>query len=153
MFPNSLSRAFSTTTALCQKRVARQVTWGLRSEYGGDLKRKKSPIAYWGLLCAKWGFPGGSVDKESPVVQETPLDSWVGKIPWRKKWQPTPGFLTGDYHRKRSLVGYSPWGRKRFRHIWSYLAHTHTYAKYYPAFHMCYLINPHRNAALFLSLH
>ena len=53
------------------------------------------------------------MDKESPVVQETPLDSWVGKIPWRKKWQPTPVFLAGDYHRKRSLVGYSPKGRKK----------------------------------------
>ena len=151
MFPNSLSHAFSTTTALCQQRVARQVTWGLRSEYDGDLKGKKGPITYWGLLCgasqvAQW-------IKNPPALQETPLDSWVGKIPWRKKWHPTPVFLPRDYHRERSLVGYSPWGRKRFGHVWSDLAHTHACAKYYLAFHMCYLINPHRNAALFLSLH
>ena len=35
-----------------------------------------------------------------------------GTIPWRRKWQPTPVFLSGESHRHRSLVGYSPWGRK-----------------------------------------
>ena len=44
------------------------------------------------------------------------LDSWVGKIPWRRKWQPTPVFLPGKSHGQRSLVGFSPWGRKRIRH-------------------------------------
>ena len=37
---------------------------------------------------------------------------WVGKIPWRRKWQPTPVFLPGESHGRRSLVGYSPRGRK-----------------------------------------
>ena len=37
---------------------------------------------------------------------------WVGKIPWRRKWQPTPVFLPGQSHGQRSLVGYSPWGHK-----------------------------------------
>ena len=36
----------------------------------------------------------------------------VGKIPWRRKWQPIPVFLPGESHRRRSLVGYSPWGQK-----------------------------------------
>ena len=36
----------------------------------------------------------------------------VGKIPWRRKWQSTPGLLPGKSHGQRSLVGYSPWGRK-----------------------------------------
>ena len=40
------------------------------------------------------------------------FDPWVGKIPWRRKWQPTPVFLPGESHGWRSLVGYSPWGRK-----------------------------------------
>ena len=44
------------------------------------------------------------------------LDPWVGKIPWRRQWQPTPVFLPGKSHGQRSLVGYSPWGRKRVRH-------------------------------------
>jgi len=36
----------------------------------------------------------------------------VGKIPWRRKWQPIPVFLPGKSHGQRSLVGYSAWGRK-----------------------------------------
>ena len=40
------------------------------------------------------------------------FDSWVRKIPWRRKWQPTPIFLPGKSHGWRSLVGYSPWGHK-----------------------------------------
>ena len=36
---------------------------------------------------------------------------WVGKI-WRRKWQSTPVFLSGKSHRRRNLVGYSPWGHK-----------------------------------------
>ena len=39
-------------------------------------------------------------------------DPWVGKILWRRKWQPTPVLLPGKSHGPRSLVGYSPWGRK-----------------------------------------
>ena len=33
-------------------------------------------------------------------------------MPWRRKWQPTPVFLPGEFHRQRSLVGYNPWGCK-----------------------------------------
>ena len=40
------------------------------------------------------------------------FDPWVGKIPWRSKWQPTRVFLLGESLGQRSLVGYSPWGRK-----------------------------------------
>ena len=40
------------------------------------------------------------------------FDPWVGKILWRRKWQPTPVFLPGESPGWRSLVGYSPRGRK-----------------------------------------
>ena len=40
------------------------------------------------------------------------FNPWVGKIPRRRKWQPTPVLLSGKSHGRRSLVGYSPWGRK-----------------------------------------
>ena len=40
------------------------------------------------------------------------FDPWVGKIPWRWKWQPTPVFLPGEAHGWRSLVGCSPWGHR-----------------------------------------
>ena len=35
---------------------------------------------------------------------------WVRKIPWRRKWQPTPLYLPGNFHGQRSLAGYSPLG-------------------------------------------
>ena len=40
------------------------------------------------------------------------FNSQVRKIPWRRKWQPTPIFLPGESHRQRSLAGYSLWGHK-----------------------------------------
>ena len=38
------------------------------------------------------------------------FDSWIRKMPWRRKWKPTPVFLPGEFHGQRSLAGYSPWG-------------------------------------------
>ena len=40
------------------------------------------------------------------------FDPWVGKIPWRRKWQPTPVFLPGKSHGQKSLASYSPQGHK-----------------------------------------
>ena len=58
-------------------------------------------------------FPGRSEGKASACSAGVPgFDPWVGKIPWRRKWQPTPVFLPGEFHGQRSLLGYSPWGRK-----------------------------------------
>ena len=45
-------------------------------------------------------------------VQEMQLWSLDREDPWRRKWQPTPVFLSGKSHGQRSLVGYSPWCRK-----------------------------------------
>ena len=50
--------------------------------------------------------------KRLPASGRPGFDPWVEKIPWRGKWQPTPVFLPGESHGRRSLVGYSPWGRK-----------------------------------------
>ena len=41
------------------------------------------------------------------------FDPWVGKIPWRREWLPTPVFLPGESHGQRSLVGYSPRGHRQ----------------------------------------
>ena len=63
------------------------------------------------------GLSGGSYGKESAynvgdwgLIPE--FDPCVGKIPWRRNWQPTPVFLPGESHGQRSLAGYGPWGRK-----------------------------------------
>ena len=50
------------------------------------------------------GTLGDSVVKNLPAVQETGFNPWVRKIPWRKRWLPTPVFLPGESHRQRSLV-------------------------------------------------
>ena len=44
-------------------------------------------------------------------TQETG-DTWIGKTPWRRKWQPAPVSLPGKSHGQWSLAGYSPWGHK-----------------------------------------
>ena len=60
------------------------------------------------------GFPGGSVVRNLPIIKETWVWSLVmGKIPWRRKWQPTPVFLPGKFHGQKSLVGYSLLVHKR----------------------------------------
>ena len=41
------------------------------------------------------------------------FDPSSGKIPWRRKWQPTPVFLPGKSHGQRSLEGLNPWGCKK----------------------------------------
>ena len=62
------------------------------------------------------GFPGGASGKESTCQisrrKRSRFSPWVGKILWRRKWQPAPVFLSGEFHGQRSLVGYSPWGHK-----------------------------------------
>ena len=40
------------------------------------------------------------------------FDPWVGKMPWRKAWQPTPIFLPAESPRTEELEDYSPWGHK-----------------------------------------
>ena len=74
----------------------------------------------------------------------------VRKIPWRKQWQPTPVFLPGEFHRQRSLAGYSPWGHKEsdttkrlsLSHVWALfitkLFNLQMYHKYFLL--VCYLL-------------
>ena len=64
---------------------------------------------------SKLGFPGGSSGKELSYQcrkrKRLGFDPWVKKIPWRRKWQPTPVFSPGESHGQRGLAGYRPWGR------------------------------------------
>ena len=50
--------------------------------------------------------------KNVPAMWETWVKSHVSKIPWKRLWQPTPLFLPGKFHGRRSLVGCSPWGHE-----------------------------------------
>ena len=51
------------------------------------------------LVVKNWSADAGDMRRG--------FDPWVGKIPWRRAWQPTPAFLPGESHRQRSLAGYS----------------------------------------------
>ena len=69
--------------------------------------------------CEVWEFvwlPRWLKDKDSTCQcrrhRRCEFNPWVGKIPRRKKWQPTPVFLPEKFHGRRSLVSYSPWDRK-----------------------------------------
>ena len=68
------------------------------------------------------GFSGG----QCRTPKRLGFDLWVGKIFWRRAWQPTPVFLHGESHGQRSLAHYSSWGCKRIRQNWSNWVHRHT---------------------------
>ena len=88
-----------------------------KSKSDGELTRPAlTPVAVPGLpwwlrwlrICLQCRRPGFS--------------PWVGKIPWSRKWQPTPVFLPGEFHGQGSLAGYSPLGRKK----WDWATNTFT---------------------------
>ena len=57
-------------------------------------------------------YAGGSEGKESACnARDLGSESWFGKIPWRREWQPTPVFLSGKSQGQRTLVGCRLWGR------------------------------------------
>ena len=67
------------------------------------------------------GFPGGPSGKE-PAYQcrghkRYGFEPWVGKIPWRRAWQPTQAFLPGEYHEQQSLASYGPYGCPRLKQL------------------------------------
>ena len=68
------------------------------------------------MIRSKIGRQGGAGGKE-PIanargVRDASLIPGFRKIPWRRKWQPTPVFLPGKSHGQGRLVGYSPWDGK-----------------------------------------
>ena len=73
-----------------------------KGEHRGLMPQELCLGLCWGLrqwrICLECRRPG--------------FDPRVGKIPWRREWQPTPDFLPGESHGQRSLVGRRPWGHK-----------------------------------------
>ena len=78
---------------------------------------KMSYIVFTTTLKLVGVFPGGSVIKNLAVIQETRVNSLGGKIPQRRKWQPTPEFLPGKSYGQRNLEGYSLWGHKSWTQL------------------------------------
>ena len=97
------------------KPVSTQREADCRSQHGWLWGEWLSGI--WRLLEIQLGLPRWRSNKEAACqcrrCRRQGFDPWVGKSPWRRKWQPTPVFLPGEFHGQRSLVGYSPRGHKK----------------------------------------
>ena len=93
-------------------------------------------IAWWPWFAclaqtvSVWAFPGGSVVKNLPANSSSV--PWVGKIPWRRKWQPTPVFLPEESHGQRSLTAYSPRGHKSWTQLSTHAARQHLLTPSHP---------------------
>ena len=75
-----------------------------------------------------WGLPWWLSGKESACqCRRCRFDPCVRKIPWSRKWLPTPVFLPGKSHEQRSLVGYSSWDHESVRHDWATFTRDITY--------------------------
>ena len=73
---------------------------------------------------------------------------WVGNIPWRREWLPTLAFLLGEFHRQRSLVGYSSWGH-RVRHDW--VTNTFTFTILHAALYLSVHLNSYSLICILIS--
>ena len=78
-----------------------------------DCSRPGLPVQHQltglGTPILRYGLPWWLRGKESTCqCRRRGFDLWVGKIPWRRKWQLTPLFLPGKCHGQRSLAGCSP---------------------------------------------
>ena len=69
-----------------------------------------NPISYYAIWASPMALQVKNLQCRSCRSQG--FDLWVSKIPWRRKWQPTPVFLPGESHGQRRLAGYNPWGRE-----------------------------------------
>ena len=70
------------------------------------------PHYIYGSSIALLVLPRWLRGKNPSAKQGTQTGSLGQKIPWMRKWQPTPALLPGKCHGERSLEGYSPWGHK-----------------------------------------
>ena len=92
-------------------------TWNIQVQgKGNHLNILISHINTWlshmifGLVYSWYkGFANGA-EVKNPLQcrshRRCGFNPWVGKVPWRRKWQPTPVFLLGESHEQRSLMGY-----------------------------------------------
>ena len=80
---------------------------------GGTWEPGKRPSSATDQVSGPPGLPGRLSGKES-TCQAGDVGSIPGleRFPWRRKWQPTPVFLPGEFHGQRSRAGPSPWGHK-----------------------------------------
>ena len=104
-----------STNGISQARILEWVAISSSSE-SSQLRDQTQVSCIAGGLFISWATREaqfGDVSGKEPAYQcrrhkRLWFDPWVGKIPWRRAWQPTPVFLSGESHGQRSLVGYGP---------------------------------------------
>ena len=119
LFPGQVTnKSMVLVHSICHNKVTDQVAQ-TASIYFLQFRKLEVPDQGASLLgsggAISLGFPGGSAVKNPPAMEKT-QQTWVRPLgqedPWRRKWQPTPVLLPGKSHEQKSLVGYSPWGRR-----------------------------------------
>ena len=95
-----------------RKRNGMEIKYSMvRKEESKDkVLNNKKPSRVRRKIASHYGL--AQMVKNLPAMQETRFNPWIRKIPWRSEWLPTPILLPGEFHGQRSLVGYSPWGRR-----------------------------------------
>ena len=104
-----------TVFSICLSPMSLILSWNQTGDGEKLVLFKHNPAnTVWYYLWL--GLPRGHSNKESACLcrrhRRHGFDHWVRKIPWRRKWWPSPIFLPGKSHGQRNLVGYSPCGRK-----------------------------------------
>ena len=109
---------------LCTRQTRSLAFWSLQSTK--RVESTRLPLIIWVHMTSLVV----QMVKNLPAIQEIQVRSLGWTIPWRRKWQPTPAFLPGEFHGQRSLAGYSPWGC-RVEHNWVTNIYIHIYIFYY----------------------
>ena len=102
--------SYRNTFKKCSTQMAQWESWEMHSILGCETLGCL-------LVCKQsrglpWWLSGKELACWCRRLRRCGLDPWSGKIPWSKKWQPTPIFLPGKFHGQRSLEGHSTWGPK-----------------------------------------
>ena len=89
--------------SLCNRLATKCTFWEILKELAA---------IYWQDRASQVAIGGKEPTCQCRKHKRHGFDPWFGKIPWRREWQPTPVFLTGESHGQRSMANYSPQGRK-----------------------------------------
>ena len=90
---------------------APKLTCSIHTNKGMNVLENKGSVFLQSHFTGQWGGKVFACPFRRPG-----LDSWVGKTPCGRKWQPTPLFLPGESHGQRRLAGCRPWGPRRVGH-------------------------------------
>ena len=106
--PCFLTSSYLLVTGRIRKDRCYKMDFALRDSQGGG----RSGTRCFVYLLPTWASLVVQTVKNLPVMQETRVWSLDQEDPWRRKWQPTPVFLPGEFHGQRSLADYGSWDPK-----------------------------------------